>query len=413
VVVASPARADLADDTRALLTSWRRAGASVERAGTVFLLSGEARSVALPRARRGAPRCLRVVALAERAIGFAVAPGTVAPGALATNLEALSGIGFQPSEAGVAQLENCSRSAKSLRRITVTMAAGRGAIEIIVMRYDDEPPAVDRVLPERAIGFSAPRSEIAPLALAPLRERLERSHQLAKNDAAAAVVDIRTRATSQGAGSMVMRLSGGCHRVSVLSETQGQGVVDVDAEARLAQSHLVLARDRSHAPDGRLDFCVADSERVELRFVGAASSSSVVVVDAHWPLPSGLPHHWGRQASAGLAWALFRRRTPAVSHAPNLLVMGPVGTTVVPLTVEPGACYLVALTLARGEALGGRLSVHVAGETRYDDAGDEPRSAALTFCAPPGVDRAELEVDLRGGSAWWGAALWRLGASTS
>jgi hypothetical protein len=80
------------------------------------------------------------------------------------------------------------------------------------------------------------------------------------------------------------------------------------------------------------------------------------------------------------------------------------------MPTEPGACYLAALVLADADASVSRLTVSSEGDTYHDEAVDEPRGAAVTFCA--GSDsRARALVEVRGRVGAWRMAMWRLGGS--
>jgi hypothetical protein len=133
-----------------------------------------------------------------------------------------------------------------------------------------------------------------------------------------------------------------------------------------------------------------------------------VLLDALWPAPAGLPARWPSEERAAAAWALFKRRAPAPTRPPALEWLGVAGTTELPLTLEPGACYLAALAVGQGSALGARLAIAAGGVSYYDDAVEVPRGAVVTFCA--GSERsARATVDLRARAAVWRLALWRLG----
>jgi hypothetical protein len=171
-----------------------------------------------------------------------------------------------------------------------------------------------------------------------------------------------------------------------------------------------MARDRSHAPDARLEFCLGEAEPVELRFVGAGGAVEVHVVDAHWPLPEGVPTRWGKEVRARIAWAMFRRHAPMVVGPPLLEALGSSGVTQLPVVVESGACYLAAYALTRGEPSSGTLTLRSGTVVRHDDA---ETSASVSFCAGPDARNATFEVGLAASQAWWVLALWRLSGAPS
>ncbi|MCA9618925.1 MAG: hypothetical protein KC731_07885, partial [Myxococcales bacterium] len=244
-----------------------------------------------------------------------------------------------------------------------------------------------------------------PLPVGPLGSRLAAAEAGSRRDGATFVARLDYRADARGVGALSLRLREGCHRLHVASEARR---ADVDAEVRFPGDEEPLRLDRAHAPEARLDFCLGATRDVELRFAGASPSAAVAVMDAHWPLPDGVPSIFGDQARGGFAWALHRRPSPPLGDPPIRLVAGGVGVTQVPLPLEPGACYLAAMAVSRGEALGGRLTVELGARELHDDASDPQRAAAVAFCAGPRDRTASASVELRADQAFWGLALWKL-----
>jgi hypothetical protein len=408
VVVSWPAaaRADLMRDADALLASWKRSGGEGRRVATLFLDAGDARVVALGDVAAPEQGCLEVVALAERQLSFTLSAPSALPFA---DVEPIR----RESRAGVAELEDCGDGELASRRVEIRMGGARGAVELLVVSRRASIAPVERILRDRALGPAAPESELGqPLVLAPVSERAARAERMARVDRARSVVTVRTQAGERGNGALILGIAEGCHRVSVLAEAAQSGAaVDVDADVRLAAEDVLLRRDRSHAPDARLDFCLGESSRVELRFAGAGGPVAMTVLDAYWPMPKGVPSMWGPRARAGMAWALHRRNAPAVVAQPVHQTLGSGGVTVVPVEVEGGACYLAALALARGQANAARLTVRVGGVTRYDDGSDEPVAAAVSFCAPESEATARMQVELRAESASWVLVLWHMRGS--
>jgi hypothetical protein len=308
-------------------------------------------------------------------------------------------------------IEDCGRGALGLGSVDVSMGSQRGTVEVVVVTHAAPLTPLEVILPERALGPAGPHGEVAGgLKLAPLDERVTRAEEAARRDGAVMVVRVPTRSDERGAHAIGLKLRGGCHRVAVLTD-QGaaRGAVDVDAEVRLPGASEPLAHDRSHAPDARLDFCIGTSTTVELRLAGTGGPVPVMVLDAYWRFPAPIEGRWGDEARAGIAWALHRRRAPAIASAPIETIIGTSSATLVPIRVEPNACYLAAATVTRGDAIGGRLSASIDGDTRYDDMNELPRAAALSFCTGPTDEVVRVEVDVRGRSIWWLMALWRLG----
>jgi len=409
--------ADLMADRDHLTAAYLRTGATLRALPSIFLTRGEVRTFSLSPERRlraaerradKLPHCVSVIALSERHISFRLVPLAGSP---ADAHQALLPARAQQSVAGVARIEDCGGGLLSAGSINVMMDAPRGTVEVLIVRYRLRLTPLEIILPARSQGPPPEeREQGKPLSLAPLARRALRAETVARGDGAKTVVTVKTRASERGMGNISLKLAGGCHRLSVLADPRGAGTVDIDAEVRLSGRANALRRDRSHAPDARLDFCLGASGSVELRYAGAGGPRPVIVLDAYWPIARGVPESWGAQARAGLAWALHRRRAPTVSDVPLLQVLGPPGVTVIPAAVEPSTCYLAAFALAAGQASAGRLTVLVAGQTRYDDASEEPRGAAVTFCTPPRAEVARLVVEVRASSGEWVLSLWRLGA---
>jgi hypothetical protein len=391
VAWAGEARADLMADADELVAAWRRQGAVATRAATVFLGEGEQRSVPLPAALSGDALCVRVAALGERSIRF---------------VAAVEGGEAVQSASGAVVLEGCGDERP--RELRLGMVSPRGAIEVVVTSHDGPLYSLEDVLLGRAEGALGPPDElVGGLVPPPFAARVEGVQKSARRDGASMIVPVTAPARQRGSGSVGLRLPEGCHRLTILADSDA--AVDVDAEVWLPEAQSALRRDHSHAPDARLDFCLGDEAQVELRFGGAAGGAATIV-DALWPLPAGIPSGFGPAVRAGMAWALFRRRAPAVADAPETVLLGGASSTLVPLSLVPGACYLAALGRMDGEADGARVTVTVAGEVHHDEAEEEPLGAAVSFCAGPS-STGTLQVDLRSTSAWWALGLWRVGST--
>ncbi|MBI4704760.1 MAG: hypothetical protein HY744_26960 [Deltaproteobacteria bacterium] len=412
-----PAAADLKRDAETLLEAWNGSGAKAARLGTLFLHEGQRQRLPLP-ARRAGSACAAVVALAERQLWFTLGPHAGVAAAPAGQEQ----FGEEPSldrgepggapvrsQAGVARLSDCGRGCAPLLGVELAMGSGRGAIEVLMVSGADLLMPVELVLPERARGAPAPVDEAGPLPVpGPLVERLQRAERAARADGAVDVTPLDAGLFPSGGGGLLLKLAAGCHRLAVLAEgppeARARGI-DMDAELRLPGERAPLVRDRSHAPDARIDFCLGDAGPVELRFAGPSGPVEITVVDASWPLPPGLPRQGGAQLRAELAWALHRSRSTGPQSPPTFMAAGASGVTLVPVDVEPGACYLAALGLSRGEARAMRLAARVAGRSYHDETTEPPFGAALSFCA--GSARlALLSAEVRAAGAWWTLVLW-------
>jgi hypothetical protein len=292
------------------------------------------------------------------------------------------------------------------------MRSPRAALELLVARHGGRLPPLEVVAPERALGTVAEGAEPGRShRRRSLQDRVDQATRAARLDGAAAVVSVGTRANPSGSGALGLNLPAGCHRLAVLADDSARGAPDgdrdLDAEVRRPGAAVAIRQDRSNAPDGRLGFCLGKAEPVELRFLGAGGPVDVAVLDASWPLPRAAALTTDPDGRGALAWALFRRRVPEVTDPPLLVARGGPGATQLPVPLEPGACYLVAMALVRGDAGAARLSAAVGRRIVRDQTTSAPQGGAVTFCA--GAERdALLTVELRSGFGWWLLGLWQV-----
>jgi hypothetical protein len=383
---------------------WRGVGASVVVDRPRFLNDDETIVVALPDLPEG--ECTTVVLLGSRGLGFHARPAD------RTNDETSARI---PSEAGALSLERCGGSLP--RRLLVTSESGRGAIEMIVARSSKPLEPMRTVLPERTGGSTAPAPEPGALPAMPLPEkRADVAEMRARRDGALVGERVTWNASTDGTGSADDRLGPGCHTLQLFAvdprSNPGQhGKLDLDAEARDGAGDRVLARDRTDAPDARLDVCVGEMTPIEVVFVGSPPRAPVLVTHAEWPLPDRLPTLWGSEVRARMAHVLLTRHVRGLLRDPVLLAQGGSGTTPVPLPVEPGACYLALVSLVQGASHAVGLRVHVGPRVAFDDRGVDENGAVVAFCAG-GRTTATAEIEARGTPLLgWGFALYRVGAA--
>ncbi|WP_438014537.1 hypothetical protein WMF18_27025 [Sorangium sp. So ce315] len=449
--VGAPARADLSDDAARVARMWSLSGARVARRPPLFVEHGRSRLIAITPppsgaavapgaagaavapgagggdgASRGpgaagagrakAEECLTVAFLAPRIVEF-----TVEPEPAPDDASAIEGLvhrlrGRDPdderrvhSAAGAAMITRCGPARDELRRVTVGMLSPRGALEVVVAASDGAPERVQSILPERAFGPVAPRGDPGrPAEPGPLDARVVRAARRARADGALRVAPTEMRASVVGTGQFSVKLSEGCHRIDLMAEVPRATVrraTDIDAEAREAGSGRLLDRDRSDAPDARLDFCLGAPGVVEVPFLGAAGPVKVVLSDAQWPLPAYVPGHFGARARGNLAAALHRRHAPAPRAQPIAEAVGMQGDTLVPVQVEPGRCYFAAAALVRGEVRALRISAELGDRAARDDAGERSEGAGVAFCSEL-EESAAVRVVARGNSPVWVLAVW-------
>ena len=72
-----------------------------------------------------------------------------------------------------------------------------------------------------------------------------------------------------------------------------------------------FARNRSDAPDARLDVCVGEVTKVGVLFAGSPPDAPVLVSHFQWSLPDRLPSFWGSEVRARMAHVLLSRHVHA------------------------------------------------------------------------------------------------------
>jgi hypothetical protein len=405
---AAPARADLHDEALRLSEAWKAVGASVVVDRSRFLDEGEPDRdrhavVVVPDLPEG--ECTTVVLMGSRGLGF--------------HVKIAEGGGDEPqvkrltSVAGVVVVERCGQAGP--QRILVSSDSGRGAFETVAARSARPLPPLRTVLPERTGGTVAPALEPGTLPVMPAPEkRADVAEARARRDGAT----IATRSTwTTGADRTGLgedTLSPGCHVLQLFAvdprsvRPGSRGRLDLDAEMHDADDERLVARDRSDAPDATLSRCVGETTRVQVTFAGAMAGSPVLVAHFTWPLPDHLPSLWGPDAQARMGHVLLVRHLPSLRQDATMLAQGGYGVTPVPLSIEPGGCYVAVATLVKEQARSIGLRVHIGATDAGDDRGIDDDGAAVAFCAGDTTHATAL-VEARGTPLLgWGLALYRL-----
>ncbi len=407
--VAAPARADLAAEAELIASSWSAHAEMAKRLPPTFLEHGRVQTISLPPSAfdETTDSCTTVAFLTERSTDFIVRPepmGTPKRRPRATEA--------QRSIAGVVTLVRCGKEKASLGRLSVELRVARAALEVIVAEGRAPMPSLTSLLPDRATGPLAPLIDAGPqLPLDPLDVRAKRAATRARRSGASLVRQASLAPDFHGAGFELLELAEGCHRLELFAEPAEFGPIDLDAEARDAVTERVLARDRSESADARLELCVGAPSAVKLVFAGAQGSSEILLSDAVFPLPNGLPSTWGPRARAGMAAALRRRHVRDLPHAPTATWLGIAGPTRVPVELDPGSCYLAVAAATRGDLRYMTLAAHVDGRTALDSNAGWIDGTVVAFCAEK-EPRAALEVDARGLAVGWVLSLWKVGSVT-
>jgi len=399
------ARADIDADAEELARRWREAGLEVTRLPPMFLEHGRPRPLRVPASALDVkPGCTTVAFLTGRSTDFAV---RVEPFATPKHQAARGHI--ERSIAGAVLLAQCGASREALERVVIELRVARSALETVVAVGARSAPAIAESLPQRASGPIAPLADPGPRSgLEPLTGRARQAEQRAKTSGASGVRVQTLAAERDGSGREALRLEEGCHRIEMFAELLGKRPVDLDAELRETTTERLVARDRSDAPDVRLDVCAGATMGVELLFAGAPGAVPVMLLDAVYPLPKGVPTTWGARARAGLSAALWRRKVPPIDERAIEQRLGVAGVTSVPIPIEPGSCYVAAIGTIRGEPRSITLTARVDTRVAFDSNAGLADGAAVAFCSA-GDDRAWLEAEVRGSAVAWVLEVWQLG----
>lgn len=403
--LAGSARADLEGDARGLAAGWAGSG-EVRRLPARFVERGGLRPLLLP-ARFSDP-------LREDCVTVAVL-GTPSSTFLLRFLPSSGALSWPDGEhpelsvAGAAQLVRCGVRKAMLDRLALEMRSPRGVVEVVVASGPRPFPPLTRLLTERAPGAIAAPGLAGPRALPEPVERRIASHTArARRDGASGVSERSVRADAAGRGRVRFELQPGCHRVTLLSDGAPGQNVDLDADLALGASAEPVASDRSEAADATLGACVAERAIATLTFQGSAPAGGARLLVEHYPLPAELPARWAPEERARIAQALRQHRGPSRLGAPLFTARGVSGITLLPLELEPDACYVAAVAAVRGQSAGVALSAELGRRQAQNHGGPDASGTLLAFCAR-GDTSARLSVEVRGDGVAWLLALFRAG----
>jgi hypothetical protein len=143
-----------------------------------------------------------------------------------------------------------------------------------------------------------------------------------------------------------------------------------------------------------------------LRFIGTVPVSPVVVLVSRWELPRGIPVEWGPGPRARVAEAVRRHHARDLGGPPVYSSLGVAGVTMLPIEVEPGACYLAAMATIRGDSLGMAMAGEIGNQRVQDNPGAGGSGTAVAFCAGD-EEHAVFEIETRGVGLVWLLGLWQ------
>ncbi len=409
--LAMDARATLLDDVAALKRAAVERGGTIERVETAFLEEGRVRVIDAPADSTAFCRTIFFVTARNLMLTAASGPPSADADTLWVRLATVGLSGRVESEGGFVELSACGERAQDLARAIVRMGSTRGAVEIVSITSAAPLDGVSQVL-GRDLGPISPRIDPGPpLVPGTLIERRRRAEERSRAAGATNVLPVEMRAGRDGRGELTLKLPSGCHKLDVMADA-GEGTspvspFDLDAELRVTDTGELIVRDRGETPDAHLDACVSKTTELTLAFQGAPSGARVVTLDSIWPVPKGIPARWGPRAHGTIAAALRRRTTRPPSRPPIAEGLGAQGTTVVPVEVEPGRCYVAAVALIRGTSRGLRISAQAGSKASNEELPAPVDASAVVFCASG--EHANISIEAPGASLWWVLEVWTLG----
>ncbi len=400
---AAPSRADLAEDASKLASAWQRSG-KVTRQKVRFVERGDPAlifSTLDAPAEKRAP-CVTVALLGPNSTHFVVRALGLTP--LGTPADASFA-----SLAGLVQITRCGRLRSSLSALLVEMRSPRAVVETLVVESEEPPPEAVTILPQRDPGPVEPftaleiRAEPAPLA-----QRAELALQRLRRDGGQDVTSEELAARPDGASRVARTLGPGCHRFELLTEpaSSAGARTELEMEPALEPSARLVSVEQGDGLQAALTVCAAAESQLGLSYRGAPASP-LRLLRARFPLPNGLPEAWGSASRAQVAAILFRHRAK-VSGFPVDQGLGIQGPTLLPLRVEPGACYVAVVAGIAGRSAGFSLAASAPGVSAQNRSGDENDGTLVSFCVRSGTE-ALLEADSRGYGVAWIYALFQTG----
>jgi len=385
---------------------WREAGARVVVMPTRFVFDDETLVISLPANMHDA--CVHVALIATRGHGFharlatSTDPFEREPAARAT------------SHAGMAELYHCGGSLEQTRQVVLSSDAGRGAVEIVVATAPTRLGAAVDLVPERASGSVPGLVDAGPMPLlASVEVRASAAEERAKREGGLPAGRTSLWVNDDGMGEEALLLEEGCHRLEVFAKDDRRDLrskrarVDVDAELRDSESGRVLARDRTDAPDARLETCIAQPTYARLVFAGAPRLDRAIMTQATWPIPDHVPRVWGPTVRGTFARALMTHQVTHLDDEPVIVVQGSPGTTPVALRAQAGACYVAIAAPTHGRPRKLELRADVGGRESFDERSAGEDSALVAFCANGNVTPT-LHVTARGTGVRWALVVYRV-----
>lgn len=400
---AASARAELGDDADKLVRAWQKHG-SVKRLPPRFAERGSATVLFLPPEFVSASSaCTSLAILGPPATHFTAR--TVGESAIEAG-DAWP----EPSLAGLIQLTRCGKRRPRLGAVLVELRSPRAVLETIVVETRVPLASAIEILPQRNPGpiepLEARSSRASP---PPVRERLEQGRARLMREGAERVSTDLLKSSRAGTGDYRRLVAEGCYRFAFFAEPPGPGEPERELELLPEKNDAlsVVALETGDGFDAAVTLCTGDRTPLSIGVSGAASSAPVHVLIAESQLPRGLPEAWGSRARARVAATLFKHRV-RLDGPPIDQALGVQGPTLMPLAVEPGACYVGVLVAVRGTAQALTLSGMVGHDHAANHAPPGGDGTLISLCARARTS-ALFETDARGSSLFWLFALFQNG----
>jgi hypothetical protein len=404
-----------------LFTSLSRAelGDDVTRLSKVWREHGVVRHLPPRLGERSAPSVIFLpVELLAGASSSCISVAVLGPSSIHFTLRAVGGAYVpesvedwpQASLAGLVQITRCGARKARLGALLVEMRSPRAVLEVVAVESREPVPPATDVLLQRDPGPIAPLMGFGPPgAPPPIAERLTSAELHAQQEGDLELQRDSVQSTPRGTGSVHRVVEPGCHRWQVLAEPGGDAnrVSDLAVIPELSAAAGLVAVDRGDGYAATIGFCAGERTTIGFRFAGASSSARVWLVASRTPLPDGLPDGWGSGGRARMA-AVLRRYEAKVSGMPLDQALGVQGPTLMPIAVEPGACYVAALTAVQGQAFSLALGASTGAIRAQNHTGLSADGTLISFCSRS-ESLATIEADSRGTGLTWLFALWQTG----
>ena len=400
--LSSAARAELGEDVTRLTAAWREYG--VVRRLPPRLSERTAPSIVflpLELISDRSASCISVAVLGPTSIHFTLrAVGGAHP---AESVQEWA----QASLAGLIQITRCGARKAQLAALLIEMRSPRAVLEVVAVESRAPIPPSTDILQQRDPGPIAPlMGPGLPKAAAPIAERLASAEVASR---AAGGLDVQrdwVQSNANGTGSVRRLTEAGCHHLQVMTEA-GSHFSDLVLIPELSAAAGLVAVERGDGYTASLSFCAGARTPIGFRFAGAPGGSRVWIVASRVPLPGGLPDSWDSGGRARMA-ALLSRDRVKVDGLPVDQALGVQGSTLMPIAIEPGACYVAALSAMQGQAFSLALGVTQGSSNAQNRGGPGAKGTLVSFCSR-GESQVLIEAEARGSSLTWLFALWQTG----